>query len=178
MEIEKLVRIIDHDPLCKLMPITGQPTLAHSEDRLPSDLRRFYALCGGAELFLGREFGFRITCPQELLPASSQIVPIDYGKRKKIYDNDISAHWYLLLSSDGAMENVVIDLHPERTGLCYDGYVNTYASSDCFVVASSFTDLLRGVVNGRGSGDSLFWEGKIEGRQYIYEMLDVEPPNA
>ncbi|RYD50115.1 MAG: hypothetical protein EOP85_00245 [Verrucomicrobiaceae bacterium] len=172
-KIDELVQRIADDPLCKLLPVSGKPRLNSSIDVLPSDLDYFYSLCGGAELFMSRDFGFRVVPPGELFPATPILKAFDYQSMKGAFDTDISFNWYLLFRSTGPEENIVIDLHSSRCGVCYDGYVGTYASSDCKIVAQSFEEALGGVLNAKG--ERLFWEGG-EPPRYVYEELDVEPP--
>jgi hypothetical protein len=171
--IDELVRRIAADPLCKLLPVSDKPWLNSSIDALPSDLDYFYSLCGGAELFLSRDFGFRVVPPDELFPATPIIKAFDYQSMKGAFDTDISFNWHLLFRSTGPEENIVIDLHPDRRGICYDGYVSTYASSDCKIVARSFAEALGGALDAQG--ERLFWEGR-DPLGYVYEELGVEPP--
>lgn len=172
-KIDELVERIAADPLCKLLPVSGKPRLNTSIGVLPNDLDYFYSLCGGTELFVSRDFGFRVVPPGELFPATPILKAFDYQTMKGAFDADISFNWYLLFRSTGPEENIVIDLHPDRSGVCYDGYVSTYASSDCKIVAQSFAEALGGILNAKG--ERLFWEG-IDPLGYVYEELGVEPP--
>lgn len=177
MNIDELLEEIRREPECKILPPSGQPILESPADKVPEDLGRFYTLCGGVDLFMERDYGFRVVPPESLRPASSIILPLHYKERKSVFDSDISSHWYLLFSSNGPEENIVIDLHPDRNGVCYDGYINTYASSDCFGVARSFSEVLCGIFAGKGEEGTLYWEGRLDiERFYVYESLDVEPP--
>ena len=173
MEIQNLIDLIQAEPGCLLLPPKGQPRLESSQHAVPDDLVYFYERCGGADLFMAHDFGFRVVPPDELKTSNPLLKRFDYGARKDIFDSDVSAAWYLLFTSAGPEENIVIDLHPDRKGMCYDGYLNTYASSDCMIVAQSFTEALQGVVNCRG--EALFWSGR-DPIGHIYEILGVEPP--
>ncbi len=175
MDIDILVKQIGEDPDCEVFPPIGQPELKNPVDMLPEDLRRFYALCGGANLYMSRDFGFRVVPPTELLPANPILTSFNYEEAKDILDNDISAHWYLLCPSSGPEENIVIDLHPERLGKCYDGYLSIYGTSDEIIVSYSFTEAIFGVLESKG--ETTFWAGKPP-LGFPYENLCIEPPHG
>jgi hypothetical protein len=174
MAIVELVERVSRNPKCRVaarnvaQPL--DPTLS-----LPEDLKEFYDFCGGADLFLDEDYGFRIVSPSELKPATPEIHRILYAQNRATYDNDISAWWYFLGKSHGPEEGIVIDLHPERLGRCYDGYVGTYASTDCRVIALSFTEALEWLL--KAEGRELFWDREdFPDLGHAYDGYEIEPP--
>jgi hypothetical protein len=69
----ELAESIRNRPDCRALPAAGLPTL-EAGLRLPDDLAGFYAGCGGADLFTGKEFALRICAPGELVPSNPEIV--------------------------------------------------------------------------------------------------------
>jgi antitoxin YokJ len=174
MTIREILLRIKEDSACTLFPACGKPLL-HSEGLvIPDDLAEFYELCGGANLFTGSDWGFRILPPSEFVQASPCIQPLVYEEMRSEFDSDISSAWYLFGRSNGPEENLIIDTHPSRSGFCYDGYIGTYATSDCRIISRSFTDCLARLVEAKG--ESLYWARKSFGREYIYLEVDAEPP--
>lgn len=155
MNVSSLIHKIGRDPLCILHPPTGKPSIPATAS-LPPDLSEFYERCGGASLFLNRGSGFTIVPPADLTPANPVLLGSYYLKRKEEIDQDISAWWYLIAKGRNPTESIVIDLHPERLGRCYDAFHQVYATADSKVVAHSFTALLEGLLQVRG--ENLYWE--------------------
>lgn len=91
MDIDRLVDAMREDPDCEVYPPIGQPVLKNPDDTLPADLTRFYTLCGGADLYMSQDFGFRVVPPTELVPATPILTSFRYEEAKNILDKDISA---------------------------------------------------------------------------------------
>ena len=175
MRVEELIDRIRQDRRCRVEPNAGLPMLPSPSLVLPEDLITFYTLCGGASLYNNADFGFVIVPPGEFKPATPIVHRIQYSQSPAKYERDICSAWYLLARSSGPEENIVIDLHPSRAGKCYDGYVGTYASQDCKIIAASFTELLGWLL--QVEGRELFWEPPIShSLGYAYEGMDIEPP--
>ena len=113
--------------------------------------------------------------PTELVPATPILTPFRYEEAKNILDKDISAHWYLVCPSSGPEENIVIDLHPERLGTCYDGYLSIYASNDEVIVSHTFSEALCGILETKGK--TTFWAGKPP-LGFPYDILRIEAPHG
>ena len=128
---------------CRAFRAAGLPDVAAGH-RLPDDLADFYAACGGADLFVGKEFPVRICTPDELVPSNPEIV----GEQ---VPDDITSSWYVV-ARGGSGEHLSIDLHPDRLGLCYDSFVEVHGvAGSSAVVATSFTDLVRRLLAGDGA---------------------------
>lgn len=123
---------------------------------LPEDLVAFYGRCGGAELHLEKECGFRIVPPAEMVLSNSVILGSYYRAHQAEIERDISAAWYVIGTMLRAEDKIIIDLNPARQGRCYDGFYQTYATGDMRVIANSFAELLEQLF--RAGGDTLFWE--------------------
>lgn len=121
---------------CRALRAAGLPDVAAGH-RLPDDLADFYAACGGADLFVGKEVPVRICTPDELVPSNPEIV----GEQ---VPDDITSSWHVV-ARGGSGEHLSIDLHPGRLGLCYDSFVEVHGvAGSSAVVATSFTDLCAG----------------------------------
>jgi hypothetical protein len=128
---------------CRALPVAGPPAL-ETGLRLPDDLAGFYAACGGADLFTGKDFALRICAPGELVPSNPEIV----GEQ---VPDDITRSWYVV-ARGGSGEYLSIDLHPDRLGLCYDSFHEVHGvAGSSPVVATSFTDLVRRLLAGGGA---------------------------
>ena len=121
---------METDPAVRLRAPAGQPRIA-----VPPDLALFHTRCGGATLFADSIRPIDIVAPSGLVPASTRHV----GAHPL---GDRSDDWFELVF-DGPDLAVVIDLHPDRIGRCYDGSSDGYGLRGSMpVVATSFTDLL------------------------------------
>jgi len=80
--IDELVDRIRQTPTCSLDPPAGLPAvMSGTDDVIPDDLARFYALCGGGRLFRGSVYGF-------VIPVPAGVVPIDLEHLGKVYTSD------------------------------------------------------------------------------------------
>jgi hypothetical protein len=68
-ELDQALAQIASRPGCRLPPPNGQ-AIAPVGMMIPTDLRRLHELCGGAILFEGAPFEWRVSGPQELVTAS------------------------------------------------------------------------------------------------------------
>ena len=101
MRIDELVSELGRIAECRLLPPVGIP-IVDLPNEIPADLLRFYDLCGGAELFLSRDFGFRVVAPTELLPANPILLGDYYLKHNVEIDADILIQQTLLRKREGA----------------------------------------------------------------------------
>ncbi len=144
--VSRLVTRIRATATCAAAPPAGAPTLRLS-DVLPPDLAEFYALCGGASLFVDSTWPMRVVSAQELVRANPVVVGVDSP-------DDISDHWYIV--ARGGLELVTIDCSPERLGRCHDSFWDRHGvAGSCAVVALSFTELLERLLDSRG--EDLGW---------------------
>lgn len=124
------------------MPAAPDPT------ELPADLRRFYELCGGADLFLGEDFECSIVAPSGFLPAN----PVMIGEK---FPDDRSASWFVV-ATDPDEPLAVMDLDASRRGRCYDAFHDVYGVAGSMpVVAESFSGLLGSLL--RHAGRHWYW---------------------
>ena len=84
MTIVELVERIRGNPKCRVTAQNPAQTLDASLV-LPEDLKEFYNLCGGADLFLDEDYGFRIVSPSEFKPATPDIHRILYAAPNLIF---------------------------------------------------------------------------------------------
>ncbi len=127
---------------CRALPAAGISNV-EAGHRLPDDLADFYAECGGADLFVGKDFGVRICAPAELVPSNPEIV----GEQ---VPDDITSSWYLVARGGGG-QYLSIDLHPDRLGLCYDSFYEVHGvAGSSPVVGRSFTELVHRLLSGDG----------------------------
>jgi hypothetical protein len=157
MNIDQLIEVIEKDPKCNLIPPTGSPFLTHTGHCLPEDLRKFYELCGGMELFAAEEFGFRIATPKTFLPSNPLLLGESYNDAKEVYDADRSAAWYVIAFGTKLPQVIVtIDTDLKRLGYCYDSFWDVYATGNSKIVAKTFTDLIQNIYECRGL--DIYWE--------------------
>ena len=110
---------------------------------LPADLRRFYELCGGADLFVGDDFECRVVPPSEFLPANRVILGEEFP-------DDRSDSWFVVTSTPEE-PLAVIDLDESRRGRCYDAFHESYGVAGSMpVIADSFTNLLVSLLSNAG----------------------------
>ena len=145
--VERLIEQLAGEPRCHVAATTGLPVAAAPLE-LPADLRRFYELCGGADLFLGADFECRIVPPSEFLPANRVIVGQEFP-------HDRSDSWFVVARTQEE-PLAVIDLDESRRGRCYDAFHEIYGvAGSMSVIANSFSELLASLV--RNAGRHWYW---------------------
>ena len=140
MDIASIVETILQTPDCIVHPPAGIPTVRNGHV-LPDDLRRFFYLCGGVDLYTEMPFSLSIVPPPKLVLANPVIIHAwSEEELRRDEPMDISWSWYII--GEGANKQyITIDLSNERLGYCYDSYWELHAGHS-LIIATSFTDLL------------------------------------
>ena len=131
---------------CRVLPSTGLPLLPVNLT-LPDDVRRFYERCGGLMLFAQATFPWRVSGPHELVAASPRLLTPTLAAELAATDpTELTNSCYIIgTGGDGrATEpHIVIDLHPDRAGRCYEVFWDTYGLvGDMPIVALDVVELL------------------------------------
>jgi hypothetical protein len=146
--VDDIVSTLRKAPGCTVNSPAGIPE-TRTGHLLPSDLQRFYEICGGITLFEYSEFPYRILGPDQFLPSTIVILG------ENVEDEDLSLSWNTV-AGDFNGDYVSIDLHPDRLGKCYDSFHETYAMvGQSPIVALLFTDLLERFITNQGR--SIYW---------------------
>jgi hypothetical protein len=153
MDMTSLIRTVGAIPDCTVHPPCGIPTI-DEEHILPSDLREFYQLCGGVNLFESADFPVCIVPPQRLVLANPVIFVGASEEELEATKNDISWSWYIIGEGHSA-QYITIDLSPQRLGRCYDSFWDRHPGNSS-IIAKSFTDLLLGLLSYRG--EYYYWK--------------------
>src|SRR5215212_2730689 len=147
MNITSLVERIERTPGCRVHPHSGlpEPQAGHI---LPDDLRTFYEVCGGAELFERAAFPISISSPQNLR-LSNPVILVGVSE-EELADPEygFSRSWYIIGESHSA-NYISIDLGPERPGYCYDSFWDIHPFNST-IMSTSFTELLRLLLDTNG----------------------------
>ena len=148
-DIPSILDAIRHTPDCTIRPPCGLPSLPEGVS-LPPDVRAFYELAGGALLFSAHVCAghVRILNPDEFQR-------IDLAITGEQFERGPFSNWFAIADvRDG--NYIAIDLDTEHFGLCYDAFHETFAMPGYVnVIASSFSDLLRRLLNHKE--DSTYW---------------------
>jgi hypothetical protein len=147
--IRSILDEIRRTPNCEFSPSRGLPALPGGLV-LPADLREFYELAGGAILFSER------VCPGRVrIVDPDEVQRIDLA----ITGDQLATgpfEWWFAIADVMDGNYIAIDLNPERAGLCYDAFHETFAMPGYVnVIASSFSDLLRRLLDHKE--DSTYW---------------------
>src|SRR6476469_8766414 len=97
MDVRALIRAIQANSDCIVYPPNGLPIVAEG-DSLPQDLRLFYELCGGIDMFQSSEFYMEILPPEAVVLATPVIRPI--LSQVDIAEDNKGAWWSLYLIAD------------------------------------------------------------------------------
>lgn len=147
MDIDQLVTVLRGTDDCRVYPPVGMPPV-EAPHVLPDDLRRFYQLCGGAELFGSSAYSLTLVPPDRVVLANPVIIIGVPEETLEASKDDPSWSWYIIGEGRNA-QYLTIDLHPDRLGLCYDSFWEVHPS-DSDVSAYSFTELLHRLLDNRG----------------------------
>lgn len=169
--IKELLSKLEEYEKCKVSPPSGEPVLEINESVLPEDLKEFYSLCGGAEIFSESFYGWKIVRPEEFKPSNPILWRSLYPRMKEeLDDDDYSFYWYLLCTGHSNKAFIVVDCHPERLGRCYEAYLDVYGTGDMKILSLSFTGLLENII--RDSGEGFFWEKEdFEKLGYVFDGI-------
>ena len=147
MYILELINEIKNSKDCFVYPPCGIPVIGENV-KLPSDLKKFYEVCGGIDLFKNKQYGFEIVKPKEFVLANPLIIG-------ELCEEDISSKWYIICK-DIDYNYITIVLCKEYIGRCYDSFwVRHGVVGECSVIAISFTELVERLF--RSKGKSLYW---------------------
>lgn len=147
--IRSILDEIRRTPNCEVSSPCGLPSLPDGL-ALPTDLREFYELAGGAVLFSERVCPgrIRIVGPHELQRIDLAIMGGQFATGP--------FEWWFAIADVMDGNYVAIDLNPEHAGLCYDAFHETFEIPGYVdVIASSFSDLLRRLLDHKE--DSTYW---------------------
>jgi antitoxin YokJ len=153
-EIVALINKVRAMPDCEVLPAAGLPDV-FADYPCPDDLREFYTESSGVSLFRDRNFGFHVAHKNLLVRSNPFILGAIFEKYGQEMDATNSRHWYIIASGFGPEENLSIDLAKPRIGKCYDSFYEVHGTPDCPVIANSFTDLFRNLLD--SEGETLFW---------------------
>lgn len=158
MFIKELVEIVTKISDCIVYPSNGLPIVPDGYI-LPNDIKEFYSLCGGMDLYLNTEgFFYKILPPEKFLFANSEILGeetvLEISSSEE-YQGDVTLDCFTIVS-DSNGDFLVTDLNKMRHGLCYDAFHETYGLvGDMPIIAKSFTELLKKLI--KNEGKSIFW---------------------
>lgn len=132
---------------CRLLPPVGQAQVPAGL-LVPPDLWRFHDRCGGAVLFMGAEFTWHVSGPSRLVPASPRLLTPQVAAEVAVeYPEDLTNGCYVIADSgdeSSTVPHIVVDLHPDRVGRCYDAFWQTYGLvGEMPIVALTITEFLR-----------------------------------
>jgi len=134
--VDEIIWLAKKEAGCVVLPAQGLPLLSLE---LPHDLRRFYELCGGIDMFPHEDWGWRIVKPEEFKPILVQECLMSLFNEG--HGTGLEDTLYYLAVRGAGPDSASIDLRPETLGLCYDTF-----SGDIFsplhVIALSFTEML------------------------------------
>jgi antitoxin YokJ len=138
---------------CHLLPPAGQPILPGGFV-LPGDLRRFYELCGGAVLFEGAAFAWKVSAPNQLVPASPRLLGPSLAEQIAGQQPDeLTNRCFVFAASGDASTDslVIVDLHPARAGKFYDGFWDSYGVvGQMPILATTVANLVGQLLDTRG----------------------------
>lgn len=147
-------------PGCTVSPPCGYPAIPDGCE-LPADLREFYSLCGGLDLFPDEDWGWRILSPAEVVRADIALLGGAYEDHPEDYDGTPSERLHLIAVRGCGPDWASIDLDPSRLGWCLDSFPGDHATDSSKVVARSFHELLFKLFHWREEG--YFWEDSYYG---------------
>jgi hypothetical protein len=158
MSIKELLQIVTKISDCRVYPSTGLPKVPDGYI-LPSDIKEFYSLCGGIDLYSNTEgFFYKFLPPEKFLFANLVILGEETAleiSSSKEYQKDVTLNCFTIIS-DSNGDFLVIDLNKMRHGFCYDAFHETYCLvGDMPIIAKSFTELLEKLI--KNEGKSIFW---------------------
>lgn len=138
--MRKIIKKISETPGCVLWPSSGLPKVSESHV-IPDDVKAFYDLCGGAILFEGEDYSWRILPPEEFRLAINDFDEIDTDKLDGFY----------FFADDFNGDYLAINFGHKNNGLVVDGFHETFGNEgDTPVIALSFGEIINRLLENRG----------------------------
>jgi len=142
LTVKAIIEKVRNHSNCIVHPSKGYPKI-EIDHTIPYDIKEFYKICGGIELYYNSPYAMNIVSPDKFTLAN----PIIIGER---VEEDISSNWYIIGSTSNG-EYITIDLSNERLGKCHDSFWDSHGLvGECPVVAFSFTNLLKNLFENKG----------------------------
>ncbi|SDS47382.1 SMI1 / KNR4 family (SUKH-1) [Paenibacillaceae bacterium GAS479] len=143
---------------CTLYPPKGLPIVEYD---LPDDVKEFYELCGGIDLFIDSDYSIKIVSPIEFEPAN----PVIIGEN---IEGDRSSEWYIIAKDENS-QFITMDLNKNTHGRCYDSFHDRHGTvGNTDIIASSFTNFLTQLVN----NESGYWYWLEDDFEYIGDAYE------
>ncbi len=155
MDMQRLVERVIATPGCSVSQPMGVPVLRQGHV-LPEDVRRFYELCGGMELYGSEWYGVRIPGPDGFLPADPVVLSFIFEEwvASGIYDSATRSRDWYIIADIGHGDYIVIDCDPGagRLGRCYQALWDSGypGKGNTPIIARSFGELLERVIEDKG----------------------------
>lgn len=154
--MKTLLEEIQKNSHCRLIPPLSS---FRSALNLPNDLKAFYSICNGVELFLNCDCGYRILGLDEMQRTDLSLL----GECPTL---GISVNWFNIAKNQNG-EYLTIDLSHQKMGYCYDAFYETYGLiGNMPIIAHSFTELLYCLF--QNQGQSLYWQTNDFSQLYDY----------
>ena len=148
--ISNLLQVMRARRDCRVDPPALPPVLADGLE-LPAEVAAIYAMCGGAELFIGAAYPFTLSSPDRFEPTNLRILG-------SLEPDDRSSSLYVLGHGSGR-DLISVDCHPSRSGRCYDSFDETHGLiGQTPVVAPTVGDFFDRLLADGGS--RYFWESR------------------
>ena len=150
MELHQLIEKIKTEQNCEVFPALENIDLP---SRTPDDLRQFYRLCNGMQLFKDSDYAIEIVGVDLFIPINRYLYPLE-SIDWNVDTGEVSNHWYLIAKDAMQSQYISLDLTLERYGQCYDSFIETHSLiGDSPIIACNFTELLQQIYTGKG----LYW---------------------
>lgn len=152
MRMSELISKVQSLGDCIVLPPNGLPKV-NDNHVLPEEIKEFYSLCGGMNLFVNKHYSVKILPPDEFTLANPLLIDKDIIEeeiKKGTYALRISTNWYTIVDLFDS-NYIVIDLSRERLGRCYKAFWDSYPSrGEMPVVAMTFSELLNRLIENKG----------------------------
>jgi len=155
MEIESIVEKLSFEPKCSIFPRSGYPAISKNAN-LPIDLGRFYEVCGGADLFYGEPFGYRVLKPSDVHQGNQFLFGEMYESEQQSFDRGIAWSLYLIAHSSAGFVSIVLDEKSTYFGFCADSSGSIHGTCDSAIIAKSFTEFL--TLAYEAKGQNILWD--------------------
>lgn len=150
MSIEQLLERIKKLKNCNVLPPSGLPSIEDG-NVLPSDVIRFYELCGGVELYKNKDYCVEFVKPTDFVPTSPLVWNEEIlNASRDVFEVKVAASWYRAVDL-GDSNFIAIDLKHNKSGRCYKAFWDSYAvKGETPIIAYSFTELLSQFIDNNG----------------------------
>lgn len=141
--LESILETLRSRSDCLVLPPCGIP-MTRAGTSLPSEVERFYSLCGGCKLGVFEDdfFSWRIVEPQEFVTAIPVVIGLSYESERPFWEQHWAQCFYRFAENQAGDERVVVSCSGKHSGLYFDGHQESFGCDNMPLISRTLPELV------------------------------------